>query len=102
MVSMKTPPKKPAGRQGRTAYGPERHEMVVQLGLMLKDLREEAGYSTRGLAEIAKVPQSTVIRYEQGEREPRIFNLVRIAKALDALDRFGDFLVKSADSLESN
>lgn len=85
----------------RGAYGPQRHDLVVELGKLLKDIREEQGLTTRGVADAAKVPQSTIIRYEQGEREPRIFNLVRIATALGAIDRFSDFLRNSSGKIDS-
>jgi predicted transcriptional regulator len=83
----------------RSAYGPERKKMIVELGHLLKRVREERVMTTRGLAHMAGVPQSTIMRYEYGDREPRIYNLVRIMRALDATDQIGEFLVASAKIL---
>lgn len=57
---------------------------VCQLGLVLKKARQSRGLSTRQVAEAAAVPQSTVCRYEAGQREPRAFNLAKIAHAIGA------------------
>jgi transcriptional regulator with XRE-family HTH domain len=70
----------------------ERAEWITKLGLTLKELRTARGWTTRQVALAAKVPQSTVIRYESGEREPRAYNLVRLAKALEAEFKIFKFL----------
>lgn len=90
--------KKTTGRAkpNRSAYGPERRKMVVEFGRLIKKIREEEELTTRELAALSGVPQSTVMRYEVGDREPRIFNLVRMARALNAVDRISEFLVQSA------
>jgi transcriptional regulator with XRE-family HTH domain len=98
MVSMTTR-KTPRRKADRSAYGPERKKLIVELGHLLKHVREDRAMTTRGLAHMAGVPQSTIMRYEYGDREPRIYNLVRIMRALDATDQISDFLVASAKIL---
>lgn len=49
----------------------------------LKRLRERAGYSQAELARRAGLAQSTVLRYEAGEREPLLSQLRALATALD-------------------
>lgn len=71
-----------------------RAQWVTELGHALQELRIAKGWSTRQLAVAARVPQSTVLRYESGEREPRAFNLVRLAQALRAEKKIFEFLRK--------
>lgn len=53
------------------------------LGQLLRDKRQELGYSTYDLAEAAGVDESTVVRFEQGRfTAPRPDKLSRFAQAL--------------------
>lgn len=47
---------------------------------MLKDLREEQRISQANLAKNLKLNQSTIAKYETGEREPSLEILVEIAE----------------------
>jgi transcriptional regulator with XRE-family HTH domain len=69
-----------------------RGQWIADLGLVLKRTREARGMSTRDLATLANVPQSTVLRYEGGQREPRAYNLIRLAQAMGATDVIFAFL----------
>jgi len=55
----------------------------MNIGGRLKSIREKKSLSQYQLSALAKVPRSTLIRIEQGEVEPRISTLVKIAKSLD-------------------
>ena len=48
----------------------------------LKELRAASGQTQLQLAENAGVPVSTVRGYENGQREPSLSNLLRLARAL--------------------
>lgn len=48
----------------------------------IKSIREEAGLTQAGLAEIAGVTQQAVSNWENGDRQPRVEHLPRIADAL--------------------
>ncbi len=53
------------------------------LGQRLRERREEIGMTQQLLAEHAKLTQSSISMYEQGEAMPSIAALKRIAKALE-------------------
>ena len=58
--------------------------LALQLGRFLKERRKALGLSTYQVGELADVPQSTIVRFEQGEyASPRPDKLSRIATALD-------------------
>lgn len=48
----------------------------------LRELRENAGYSQRELAELADVAPATIVRAELGQRTPRGLTARKLAKAL--------------------
>jgi transcriptional regulator with XRE-family HTH domain len=52
-------------------------------GNRLRELRQAAGLSQRGLAQAAGVGVSLVPDYEAGRREPTFSTLVKLACALD-------------------
>lgn len=52
------------------------------MGLRLKQVREEKGYSIRALAERCGIGFATVYRIEAGRTTPRFATLERLAKAL--------------------
>lgn len=56
----------------------------MTLGERIKLLREEKGLSQEELAVAAKTTKTTVSRYENNLRQPRIDILSRIAEVLDA------------------
>lgn len=53
----------------------------MELGPKIKALRNERGLSQTQLSFLAKVPQSTIARYERGERQPQIHQISKIASA---------------------
>lgn len=55
--------------------------------LKLKEARKQAGYTQEQIAELLKIPQNTISRYEKGKREPD----------LETLGRLIDFYEVSAD-----
>ena len=55
----------------------------VQIGGLLKRLREEKGYSTYRLAIESGVSSGVIVRVEKGEREPKINTLLRILEGLE-------------------
>jgi transcriptional regulator with XRE-family HTH domain len=69
-----------------------RGRWVADLGLVLQQARLSKGMTVRTLALAADVPQSTVTRYEGGQREPRAYNLTRMAQALGATRDIFEFL----------
>lgn len=48
----------------------------------LKELREKAGLTQKELAEQVGLSSTTITGYEKGNREPDLFKLIKIAKAL--------------------
>lgn len=60
------------------------HIINPTLGQMLKDAREQAGYSIRGLAAKAGLDQANVTRIENGQRTtPQAETVLKLARALD-------------------
>lgn len=53
----------------------------------LKEARKQAGYTQQQIADILKIPQNTMSRYETGERDPDY----------ETLGRLIDFYEVSAD-----
>ena len=53
----------------------------------LKEARKQAGYTQQQVADILKIPQNTISRYETGDREPDY----------ETLGRLIDFYEVSAD-----
>lgn len=53
----------------------------------LREARKQAGYTQQQIADILKIPQNTVSRYETGERDPDY----------ETLGRLIDFYEVSAD-----
>jgi transcriptional regulator with XRE-family HTH domain len=50
--------------------------------ILLRQLRERRGYSTRELARRAGVPHVTIVRIENDQTNPTVRMLERLAKAL--------------------
>ncbi len=51
--------------------------------LLLKQIREEQGYSIRALAEKVGMAYPALFRLESGEADPRLSTLRKLAKALN-------------------
>ena len=59
-----------------------------RIGLRLRSLRIDKGLSVKELADISKVPQSTIQSYERGTNVMGMENATKIADALQCtLDR---------------
>lgn len=56
---------------------------MVSLGNRIRLARERAGYTQEKVAEKVGVSRSAVSRWEQGEIEPKVQNLVAIAALLN-------------------
>lgn len=54
----------------------------MKIANRLKRLREEAGLTQAGLAEVSGVPIGSIRNYEQGHREPLWDTAFKLAKAL--------------------
>ncbi|SDM48903.1 helix-turn-helix transcriptional regulator [Halarsenatibacter silvermanii] len=61
----------------------EGEDPVYELRKKILELRLEKGYSQEELAKKAGTKQAVISRIENGESEPRIDTVIRIAKALD-------------------
>jgi transcriptional regulator with XRE-family HTH domain len=62
----------------------------------LKRIREEAGITQTGLAEVSGVSRETINRVEKGKISPRVETLEKLADVLDA--KVGDFFPKAQAS----
>jgi transcriptional regulator with XRE-family HTH domain len=61
--------------------------MPATLGERLKRRREQLGLTLTAMAAQFGVVQSTLCRWEGGEREPRGEHLLRVEKMLSTIDR---------------
>ena len=61
----------------------EGEDPVYQLRKRILELRLEKGYSQEELAKKAGTKQAVISRIENGESEPRLETINKIAKALD-------------------
>ena len=59
-----------------------RHRSLRALGLNLRRLREEKGYTQERLGERAELDSTYISGIERGVRNPSVISLVRVAKAL--------------------
>ena len=67
--------------------------------MRLKDIRKAKGISQLKLAIDLNTNQNTISRYETGEREPGIVELIRIA---DYFDVSVDYLLERTDNPKTN
>lgn len=67
--------------------------------MRLKDIRKAKGISQLKLAMDLNTNQNTISRYETGEREPGIVELIKIA---DYFNISVDFLLERTDNPEIN
>jgi|SRR5437868_102071 len=76
--------------KGRRMAEPGAHDayqaarLAYELGLCVRQLREQHGWSQRELAEAAGMTQSAVARFEAGGTVPTLPVLERLARALNA------------------
>jgi transcriptional regulator with XRE-family HTH domain len=66
------------------------------LGAELRDLRNQAGMTVRGLANELGIAQGTVSRYERGERTPEVSYVARVAGVLGVTGAKYDELIEFA------
>ncbi len=57
--------------------------LMLSLGNRIKSAREETGITQEELAENVGISRAAIARYESGEIEPKIKNLVAIAQRLN-------------------
>lgn len=74
---------------------PSRHNSVKVIVLRLKELRVARNMTQQRLAMELSMSQNTVSRYETGEREPGLAELIRIA---DYFNVSVDYLLGRTDS----
>lgn len=67
--------------------------------MRLKEIRKSKGISQLKLAIDLNTNQNTISRYETGEREPGIVELIRIA---DYFDVSVDYLLERTDNPKTN
>ena len=67
--------------------------------MRLKDIRKAKGISQLKLAIDLNTNQNTISRYETGEREPGIVELIRI---VDYFDVSVDYLLERTDNPKTN
>lgn len=71
----------------------------LSVGALIKSIREQLGMSQRALAKRAGVPQSTVSRIEQGQRDVTLSTLQKILGAISCDLAIAPLLQDSIDSL---
>ena len=70
-------------------------EEAVEFGQRLREIRRRQDLEQAALAEIARVPTSSISHFERGKHKPSLDTLIRLA---DGLDVSIDYLVGRADS----
>lgn len=55
---------------------------MLYLGKRIKQAREQAGFTQEKLAELIGTSRAAIARYELGEIEPKLRNLIAIAQCL--------------------
>lgn len=58
--------------------------MSIDLGERIKELRIKKGYSQRKLATLTGIENVTLSKYENGQQEPGVQNLIKLSDELDA------------------
>ena len=56
---------------------------IIEFGRRLRDIRKRRGYDQAALAEIARVPVSSISHFERGKRKPNFDTLLRLARGLE-------------------
>ena len=67
--------------------------------MRLKELRKRKGFSQLRLATELNTTQNTISRYETGEREPGIYEMIKIA---DYFDVSVDYLIGRTENQKMN
>ena len=75
------------------------NEFMISLGNRIRLARERAGYTQEKVAEKVGVSRSAVSRWEQGEIEPKVQNLVAVAALLNVST---DYLLGIEDHLKGS
>lgn len=57
-------------------------EVLVELGVVIRNIRRERGISQEELAHLCRIDRSHMGRIERGERNLAILNFIRISRAL--------------------
>ena len=60
----------------------QKNSKMLSLGIRIKQARENAGFTQEQLAERIGISRATIARYESGEIEPKLKNLIAIAEQL--------------------
>jgi transcriptional regulator with XRE-family HTH domain len=58
------------------------HSVLVQLGKLVRALRQQRGISQEALADLAEIHRNYISQIEGGKRNLSFFNVVKIARAL--------------------
>ena len=61
----------------------EYDENAVEFGRRLREMRKRRGFDQATLAEVARVPSSSISHFERGKRKPNFDTLIRLARGLD-------------------
>lgn len=61
----------------------EKHQNLIKIGLKIRNLRLNKGYSQEGIADAAGMGRTYMGRVERGEQNISIQNLIQIAFALN-------------------
>jgi transcriptional regulator with XRE-family HTH domain len=80
----------------------ERLEVAVRglkIGQLIKAIRLQLGMSQKALAKYAGLPQSTISRIEQGERDASLSTITKILKALSCDVVIAPVLNESIDAI---
>jgi transcriptional regulator with XRE-family HTH domain len=67
---------------GKVSTAANESEILVAIGLVIRKIRKERGFSQEELAHLCQIDRSHMGRIERGERNLAILNLMRICRAL--------------------
>ena len=73
----------------------EYEEDAVEFGRRLREMRKRKGFDQAVLAEVARVPSSSISHFERGKRKPNFDTL--ISGSLSGLDVSVDYLMGRTD-----
>lgn len=75
--------------------------LLVLIGLRIRDLRKEQGYTQETLSEKADINYSYLAGIERGERNPTISHFIKIADSL-GVSLYKLFLIESQSDLTND
>ena len=61
----------------------EYDKAAAEFGRRLREMRKRRGFEQAALAEVARVPSSSISHFERGKRKPNFDTLIRLALGLD-------------------